>query len=437
MSEIVKVERMGYGPDAIAHLSTGKTVFVRGGIPGDLLNVVIEKQKPNYDVARIASIIEPSKERLEIPWVTPMPWCPWSAFEYPAQLKTKRSFVIEALVRVAHISRLRAEKLVLDTLACKREWGYRNKIELATVRDEKGLLTVGHYDEADDKVIPVESSPLAVNPIEDAPKALQGALRFLEGSSDLKIYRVGVRSSLRTRQTEIALWTPPSPFPRAAAVRTLKNALANTSLVRVIADPGSSRKVKNVEILSGKGYWTEKLAGDLTFMTSAPSFFQVNTAQADRLIALVLEGLEPHADDVIVDLYAGGGTFSIPLARAGANVTAVESASSSVRDFKRNAKNNDVKIEVIGGDAKREIANFRGMDALVVDPPRAGLEDGMAEAIAEASPKRIAYVSCDPQTWARDAARLEKEGFALTKVFPVDMFPQTYHVETVSFFVRS
>ena len=188
--------------------------------------------------------------------------------------------------------------------------------------------------------------------------------------------------------------------------------------------------------LAGKGCWEEELAGT-RFLTSAPSFFQVNTAQAERLVALVQEGLELEEGDYVADLYAGGGTFSVPLAAAGADVVAVESAGSSVRDLRRNAERAGVDIEVIGGDTARELPELGDLDALVVDPPRAGLAEGVVDSIAAAAPRRVAYVSCDPATWARDVARFEAAGYRLARATPVDLFPQTYHVEVVSIFERS
>ena len=139
----------------------------------------------------------------------------------------------------------------------------------------------------------------------------------------------------------------------------------------------------------------------------------------------------------VADLYAGGGTFSVPLALAGADVVAIEAAGSSVRDLRQNADSNGVDIEVVGGDAAHELADLGELDALVVDPPRAGLAKSVIDDIAAAAPERIAYVSCDPATWARDVARFEGIGYRLVRAVPVDMFPQTYHVEIASTFCRA
>ena len=191
-----------------------------------------------------------------------------------------------------------------------------------------------------------------------------------------------------------------------------------------------------MEVLTGKGFWTETVCDD-TFKVSAPSFFQVNTAQAEKLVALAMEGLELDDESVAADLYCGVGTFTLPMARACDLVFAVESYGSSVRDLRRLSEETGLhNIEVIGGDAARELPELGELDALVVDPPRAGLAEEIIGSIAAAGPRRLAYISCNPSTWARDAKRLEGAGYELIKATPVDLFPQTYHTEVVSIFQR-
>lgn len=435
MNQTVRIDRMSYGSAAVGRLEDGKTVFVEGAAPGDVVEVELVEEKPRFARGAISAIVEPSSVRVASPCLAGCGGCPWAHVSYSAQLEAKRANVVDALVRTAHIPAERAEATVAFCVPSKREWGYRNKLELACGTDAAGRLILGLRPEGTSDVVPLDACPLANRLIDKAPKALRGALRFLSGNEDLGIFRVGVRGSLRTKDVEVALWTAPGPFPRAAAAKTLGSALKNTSLVRVVADPGRARKVKKVEAISGKGCWEEELAGE-RFLTSAPSFFQVNTAQAEKLIELVKEGLGLSEGDYVADLYAGGGTFSVPLAAAGADAVAVEAAASSVRDLRRNAGRAGVDIEVIGGDAGRELVDLGELDALVVDPPRAGLAEGVVASIAAAFPTRVAYVSCDPQTWARDVALFEAAGYRLTAATPVDLFPQTYHVEVVSIFTR-
>lgn len=442
MKQVIRVERMGYGSEAVGHLADGKTVFVDQAAPGDVVEVEVVEDKPTFSRASIVRIEEPSPDRAA-PFCEmggACGGCPWQHLSYEAQLSAKRANVVAALARTAHFEAQAAEDLVGECLPSKRRIGYRNKLELSCSRAFDGSLALGFLREGSHEPVVPAACPVAVKPIQKAPKALRGALRFLSGSQDLGIFRVGVRGSLRTKDVEIALWTAPGAFPRAAVAKTLGSALKATSIVRVIADPGKARKVKKVEVLAGKGCWEEELRG-CRFRTSAPSFFQVNTAQAEMLVDAALDGLsdgDPKrlAGKLVADLYAGGGTFSIPLARAGADVLAVESAGSSVRDLRRNAEGNRVEVEVIGGDAARELPELGGLDALVVDPPRAGLADGVVDSIAKAAPGRVAYISCNPATWARDVARFERSGYRLLRATPVDLFPQTHHVEVASIFRR-
>lgn len=447
MKETIRLERMSNGSDAIGHLENGKTVFVAGGAPGDKATIEVVEDKPTFARARLIAVDEPSPSRVQphCLYGDACGGCSWQHLSYNAQIEAKRSNVVAALVHTARFDTARAEELVGTCLPSKRQWGYRNKLELGAARTNNGTFLLGLYREGTHDIATPEVCPLAHDAIAKAPKALRGALKFAQGNQDLGIFRVGVRHSLRTRDLEIALWTRPGSFPRAHVAKTIKSALKATSIVRVLADPGKARKIKGVETLDGKGCWGEELVG-ASFLTSAPSFFQVNTAQAEKLVEKVVVGLGGRAGEdgfedldglLIADLYSGGGTFSIPLAQAGADVIAIEAAGSSVRDLRRNAEINGVDIEIIGGDAARELPELGNLDALVVDPPRAGLADGVVESIATASPDRVAYISCNPATWARDVVRFEGNGYRLTRVRPVDLFPQTHHVEVASIFERA
>lgn len=438
MTERITLERMGTDACAVGHLESGKTVFVTGGAPQDVAIIEILEEKSSFARARIVELLEPSPLRAmpTCPFVATCGGCSWQHLAYDAQLAAKRDNVVSALSRLGGFSQEVAADLVKPVLRSKREWGYRNKLELSAQNDAQGRLDIGFCAEGSHDLAFAESCPLAHKCIERPPKALRGALRYLQGNSDLGIFRIGVRGSVRTKNLEVALWTKPSSFPRATAVKVLSSALPQaTSIVRVLADPGKARAVKKVEALDGKGMWEEKLC-DCKFFTSAPSFFQVNTAQAENLVEQVMSGLGGVDGLYVGDLYAGGGTFSIPLAKAGANVVAIEAAGSSVRDLRRNAEINNVDVDVVGGDAARQIKGIGQMDALIVDPPRAGLAQSVVEDIAAARPERVAYVSCNPTTWARDVVRFKECGYELASVQPVDMFPQTFHVEVVSIFKR-
>ena len=433
MDEIIRIQRLSYGSSGIGQSSQGKTVFVDNTVPGDLVRVRIDEKKASYDIGSMVEIVEASDDRTvpSCPFYAKCGGCSWQHITYKAQCAAKQQAIFDSLVRIGHFEVDFAERIVRETLPSKKQFGYRNKLELGTGYDRTNRLMLGFRESGKNNLASIDSCMLASPKIEKSPHALQGVLRYLQGSHDLKLFRVGVRHSVRTKDTEVALWTEPGSFPRKIVAQTIQSALTCSSVVRVISTPGKSRVVKQVESLNGKGCWEEQL-GDVHFKTSAPSFFQVNSTQAHAMIEWVCANLALPQHARVADLYAGGGTFSIPLAFQCNEVIAVEAASSSVKDLRRNADLNGVDIEIIGGDSARELKKLGQLDALVVDPPRTGLAKGVIADIAYCAPQKVAYISCNPSTWARDMALFKEQGYTLTQVQPFDLFPQTYHVEIVS-----
>jgi 23S rRNA (uracil1939-C5)-methyltransferase len=429
----LEVERMAYGPDAIAHADDGRVVMVSGAVAGDVVEAEVRQDKGRFLKARTTKVLEPSPMRVTpaCPYAAACGGCPWAALSREAQLRAKRSSVVDALVRIGGFASEEADALVHPAVRPKPDWGYRNKIELAAAR-QGGRLVIGMHA-LDGSILKVRDCPLLSCDQKGIVKSVTGALGYLLGSRDVDLERVAIRSSRRTHDVEVALWTPPSAFPRGQASRVLGEAARISSLVRVIEKgPAKARRVVRVERLSGAGSWSERVSGrEMRF--SAPSFFQVNTAGAEALIDRVIDGLEPEASDVCWDLYSGAGTFTLPLAERADWVEAVESAGSSVRDLRRNLESSGImNVGVTGGDVALEPPD-ETPDLVVVDPPRAGLAPEVVDALCECGARRIAYVSCDPATLARDLARFRENGvYAIRSVLPVDQFAQTFHVETVT-----
>lgn len=432
------VERMAYGADGIAHTPEGKTVFVSGGLAGDVVSARITQDEASYAKAQVAELLEPSPDRVEAPcpYAGLCGGCPWAGLSRDAQLAAKRSNVLDALIRIGHISPEAAEGLVRPCEAPSKPWGYRNKIELATLR-QGTRLTVGMHATSGAAPIKVDRCPLLDGRHAKLVKAVSGALGYLGGRNALDVERVGIRAALHARDIEVALWGAPGGFPRSQAAKVLGDATHATSIVRVLTKgPHKARRVTGVEVLSGKGHWDERVAGGRMSL-SAPSFFQVNTAGAERLVELVLEGLQPDEDDEAMDLYCGAGTFTLPLARQAGFVSAVEASGPAVRDLRRNLDHEGLgNVDVVGGDAGREFPDTDA-DVIIVDPPRAGLAPDVITRLSQQPARAIAYVSCDPATLARDLSRFGAAGvFAPAHITPVDLFPQTFHVETVTLLAR-
>ncbi len=429
------IERLAYGGDAIAHLDDGRTAFVSGAVPGDVVEAEVVDERERFVKARTVEVLEASPSRVAppCPYFGACGGCSWQHVSYAAQLEAKRLSVVDSLARIARIEN--ADELVRDTIPSPNEYGYRNKIELVADPASR-RLTLGMHRAGSDEVVPIDECLLLPAKRRRAPKALSGALRYVAGESDLGIIRVGLRMGTHTRDLEIAVWTAPGQFPRGPAAKTLASALPSTSIVRVLSKgPSKERRVTGVEVLSGKGFWRERLAGS-DFAISAPSFFQVNTKAAEKLVTLALEELGADGSDRVLDLYAGAGTFTLPLAERAGETVAVEAAGSAVRDLRRNLESVGAWADVVGGDATRELPTLGRFDLALVDPPRGGLTVEAARALAGTRARTIVYVSCDPATLARDAAVLIEAGYALTSATPVDLFPQTFHVETVARFER-
>lgn len=433
------IERMSYGPDAIAHDAEGKTVFVSGAVAGDTVRALVDREEDRWSHATSAEVLAPSADRVTpaCPYAAVCGGCPWAALSYEAQAAAKRAGVVDALARVGRMGAERAETLVAPLVSPSDPWGYRNKVELA-VTHEGGRISLGMHGRGEKDVVKVKSCALLNRRHAKAVNAVAGALGYLAGSHHLELERVGIRVSLRTREVEVALWDRPGGFPRAQAAKVLDSALSPTSVVRVMQKgPAKARKIAGVERLSGAGSWGE-LVGDERMRVSAPSFFQVNTRGAEKLVELVLDALRPTEDEEAMDLYCGAGTFTLPLARRAGFVSAVESYGPTVRDLRRNLESAGLNnVDPIGGDAGREFPDTDA-DVIVVDPPRAGLAEDVVRRLSEQPARAIAYVSCDPATLARDLARFEAAGtFTPKRVTPVDLFPQTFHVETVTLLERA
>lgn len=436
------IERMTYGFDAVSHTPEGKAVFVSGGAPGDVVDARITSDGKTFSRAVVESVLEPSPSRVTspCPFASVCGGCPWSHLSYPAQLEAKRANVVDALARIGKMGAERAEELVAPIVSPSEPWGYRNKVELAVVPAPDGIQLGMHRRAEGEGVLRVDKCLLLAKKYQKLPKSVTGALRFLSSHRDLGLTRVGIRASAITDNVEVALWTDPAAFPRIEAAKMLSDATKATSITRVMVKPGqeASRKLAGQETLAGSGSWKERVDGH-PMRVSAPSFFQVNTAGAEELVRLVLEGLAPAEDEWAVDLYCGAGTFTLPLARRCASVVGVESYGPAVRDLAKNVKANgmDDDVEVIGDDAARQLDCLEDADVVVVDPPRAGLDRSVVEALSYSPARAVAYVSCDPATLARDLAAFEEIGaLEPVSVTPVDLFPQTFHVENVTILRR-
>lgn len=469
------IEKLTFGPGALAHNEDGRTVFVAGGVPGDTVETSIYEEKKQVAFASIEKILEkgPNHVSTPCPYVGRCGGCPWGNVSQELQREAKVQNVRDALLRTAKLDEDVVDNALLPLVPLEKFWGYRNKIELSpdptSTRFALGMRALNPSE-----FIPLASCHLLPKAYQTLPKKITGALSYALGanipgrmSSDnpsTHINRVGIRASERTGSLEIALWGSPGSLSRNRVASILSEATGATSIVRCLTKGSSKeRRVIKVEVLSGKGFWEEKI-DERRMRFSAPSFAQANTAGANKLIRFVRESLKegrPSVDQSshetikaashrftnkasgdAFDLYAGAGTFTLPLAEHFASVWAVESSGFAVRDLRRNVESAHLgNITIHGGDAAREFPRLpsgEAPDVILTDPPRAGLDKHVVEAISAAGADTFIYVSCDIQTLARDIRRiLTTRAWNLLYVQPFEMFGQTYHTETIAIFTKS
>lgn len=428
----VSITSLAHGGSGVGRLPDGRAVFVPQTCPGDEALVEVAETHDRWATAHVVELLVASSRRVEprCPYFGSCGGCQWQHVAYETQTEAKRTALLEVLRRIGRLE----EPDVAQTVCSPAQYGYRNKVELAVGTGATGPV-VGFTRSGSEELVPVDACLLLPEGYSGITGALGGAVRFLWSRGATGLTRLSVRVS-RAGEVAVDLWTTPGAFPRKAAAKVIADATGARNVSRVIARGAPERRdVVQVEVLAGRGAWRETLGGD-TFLVSPPSFFQVNTAAAARLREVALHMASLDGSMRAADLYAGVGTFTLPVARAAGSVVAVEASRWALRDLRRNLDAAGLTVEVVPGDAARVLGALGHLDALLVDPPRSGLSDRSIEACEQTHASRLVYVSCDPATLARDAARLARAGFAARRFVPVDLFPQTYHLETVALFER-
>lgn len=416
----------------MAHLDDGRVIFVPGTCPGDEVTAGITLEHDRWAEGAVLSLDAPSPDRVspECPYFETCGGCQWQHISYETQLRAKHASVVENLRRIGRIS----DPAVEPVAPSPDTYGYRNRIELSAGQGPRG--TAYGFVRADGQgVLPIESCHLLPQKHRRLPRALAGALRFVASRGALEIERVALRVSSKG-EVAVSLWTAPGPFPRQAVARVIAESTGATTVSRVIArGPIERRDIAKVEVLAGAGAWTEHLDGD-RYLVSPPSFFQVNTKAAESLRTVALACLDVDGTSDVADLYAGVGTFTLPMARTAGTVRAVEGSRWAITDLRRNLERAGLEVDIVPGDAAHALPQLGRLDAALIDPPRSGLSHTAMRALVDARIEKLVYVSCDPATLARDVRRLTEAGYTPERFTPVDLFPQTYHVETVALLTR-
>ncbi len=406
---------MAYGPHAVARRD-GKVVFVRGAAPDEEVEAVIREDRRAFAFADAVAVLRPSGQRRAppCPYLPRCGGCPWQHLSYAAQLDAKRRIVADQLRRIAGL-----DVAVAPVLPSPREFGYRRRIKL---RAEGGA--VGFYSAASHVLVPVEHC-LVAEPGVDAAIAAAGALvRALA----VPVRRVELIAAAAGSDRVVVVGEVTGAWDRSDEVRC-RDWLAAHPAVRGLA-------------LHGRGWqrrWGDVRVAfepqtDLVLSAHAPAFTQVNPLMNRLLVETVLRWVDAQPGHHVLDLHAGAGNLSLPLRRRGAAVIAVEEDRQAAADVAANGRQHPgAPLRVIRDRAERAVEKLAAegvhLDAAVLDPPRSGAA-GCIPALLRLAPRRLVYVACDLATLARDLALLRAR-YRVDAVQPLDMFPHTYHVETV------
>jgi 23S rRNA (uracil1939-C5)-methyltransferase len=415
-------------------------VFVRGAVPGDRVRARIGKAKRSWAEAELAELLEPSAERVEP--VAPHPGAPWQVLPYERQLEEKEAQVRDALERIGGFEAPPVEPIV----PAEERLRYRNKLEYSFGTREDGELALGfHRAGRWDVIDDVEDDILASERVNDVRRAVRAwcreeGLDAWDREAQLGLLRnLVVREGRRTGQVQARVVTSPGT---EFLVDELAAATPADSFLWTRAEGvAETTRGGDTRVVKGDAALEEQLSG-LRFRISPDAFFQTNTEMAERLYGTAAELAGLGGRERILDLYCGIGTISLVLALDAAEVWGVELVEEAVRDAIENAKLNGIdNARFFAGDVRlvmRELLERSGTpDVVVVDPPRAGLSQKVVRRIIEADARRIVYVSCNPTTLAPNARQLVDDGgYELRTVRPVDMFPQTPHIECVALLAR-
>ncbi len=435
------VDSLAYGGAGVARLDN-YVVFVSGGLPGDRVRAVVGKRKRSYAEARAVEILSPSPDRIAP--VADHPGAPWQVLAYERQLEIKQSQVSEALTRIGKLDGYELEPIV----GAVEQWRYRNKLEYSFGTGADGELQCGfHAPGRWDEIVGLSDCLLASVPANAVRERIvawcraQGLTAHDRRTGTGLLRNLVVREGRRTGQLQARLVTAEGALDRDSLVQAVGGDVAGllwtrTDRVAETTQGGST------ELLAGPER-VDELIGDMSFRISAEAFFQTNTEMAEQLYELAIRYARPTGFERLYDLYCGIGTIGLMMSPRVAELWGLELVEDAISDAIANARANEIdNAHFFAGDVRlalRELVERAGRpDVLVVDPPRSGLSQKVVRRVIEAGPKRIVYVSCNPTTLAPNAAQLVADGgYRLVRVRPVDMFPQTPHIECVAEFDRS
>lgn len=445
---IVKIDALGYEGEGIGRVE-GIPVFIQGALIDEEVKVKVSKVKKSFAFGKLIEILKKSEERI-VPKCCNFEKCGGCTLQhltYNGQLDFKYNRVKDCIKKIAGLD----ENIVKYPLGMNNEFRYRNKVQFP-VGLVNGKVSIGFFSEKTHEIIDMDTCMIQDEESEEIIRLIRRwveTYNIVPAKKDGKFYPKGIlrhiviRKSFKTKEIMVILVTTDKNIP-------YKDELINNLIEEIPNVKSIIQNINNKDInwvmgekcltLYGKDYICDYI-GEYKFNISALSFFQVNPVQTDVLYNKALEYANLSGNEVVFDAYCGTGTITLFLSQKAKKVYGVEIIEDAIKNAKINAKENNISnAEFFVGKSEiiipQLIQDGIRPDVIVVDPPRKGCDIKLLNAIGEAYPEKVVYVSCDPSTLARDLKILEEKGYKTVEVQPVDMFPMTKHVETVALMLR-
>jgi 23S rRNA (uracil1939-C5)-methyltransferase len=423
----LKIEKLVYGGDGLARLpgdenGPGKTVFVPFSIDGEQVEAHVVEQKPGFARTRLERVLLPSPDRVEpgCPYFSRCGGCHYQHANYTRQLKIKSAVLVETLRRTAKIE-LPCELRIHSS----PEWNYRNRTRFKVQNTSEFAL--GYYKVRSHDLLPIEQCPISSLLINRAIQEIWAAGRA--GAIPAEIREIELFADHEDARLLVEVYCDPRVQKIADS---LGQVLSSAIGITVFDQPPANQLIEPKRLASFGEPALVYEANSAQYRVSAGAFFQVNRFLIDDLVDIVTSGV---SGKLALDLYAGVGLFSTVLARSFAQVIAVESSQTSLADLRHNAP---PEVKAVLATTEQYLGQVSGMrpELIVVDPPRVGLGEVVVQSLAKLEARRITYVSCDPSTLARDLRLMTGLGYRITDAHLIDLFPQTFHMESVFLVAR-
>jgi 23S rRNA (uracil1939-C5)-methyltransferase len=414
----------------------GLAIFVKGVLPDEEGIVRITKVEKRYAFGEILRLDVISDSRVKVENQLLDSTIPLQHLSYEKQLVFKSKIVKDIFSK----SPVLKDSVICETIGSKDAWHYRNKTQVP-VRSNKGKMETGVFANSSHRLIPVDDFKINLPGIDEIVAGVRDILTsfnekpYDEGTNTGNIRNIIVRKSSYTNEVMVIIITrSKSLFPKSKIIPAIVERFPEiVSIVQNINNKRTSTIFgEKSEVIYGKSSYREEILGK-SFDITAQSFLQVNIPQAEVLYTKVLELLDLKGTEVVLDAYCGIGTISLALADKAKRVIGIEVIPEAVEIAKLNAVKNNVENVIFEcGLVEEVITDFEiSLDAVVVDPPRKGLETAFLDSLLEMKVKKVVYISCNPATLVRDLEQFVEAGYELSEIQPVDLFPQTAHVEAV------